>query len=113
MKTDLEIQLALAKELPELIDIHKFNYGAKTIFRFKDRTSPRITSREWDWIVKECEKKLHRVDHWKFVTELMFLFDWTISCNDSLEEYDNAFVLLQATWQQRATAYFKTIRKEE
>jgi hypothetical protein len=110
--TDLQLKLALAKELPEWIgfantgisggwtdeaEIQQLGmvYG-DYVLAWRD-TGNEITPREWDWVVNEVIKKLSTADRIAYGTLL---------CN---YEFDKE---LMSTWQQRAIAYFKTIGKE-
>ena len=99
--TDLQLQLALAKVLPELISIgyNQFNWKENTDEGFI--MGGKVTPREWDWVVRECEKKLdihHEDCHWFFKRDAI-----------AKESGEEPFLL---SWQQRAIAYFKTIGKE-
>jgi len=101
--TDLELQLALAKELPEEIII---NNGGQFYWRARNSETcirPLVTPREWDWIVRECEKKLDE-SQWHVYDENV--------CELYITGVTQIFMLLHAPWQTRAIAYFKTIGKE-
>jgi hypothetical protein len=103
MKTDIELQKLLAEELPELLSSVKLTDAVKPyyMFRFVD-TGEMVNPREWLWIVAECEKKLTGLmDRVNYINNLRQLFQRPFSDLD----------LVCATWQQRATAYFKTIGK--
>jgi hypothetical protein len=108
--TDLQLKLALAKELPELIQpIHQDCEGYesdKDIIGFQWRDADgAITDREWNWVVREVIKKLGPS---KLNT-----------CSQAYMEFVGQLGVLtgqesniMSTWQQRAIAYFKTIGKE-
>lgn len=97
--TELQLKLALAKELPELIDIIASGSVPRGQLPIWKTTSANITPREWDWIVRECEKKIwQNKDLWN-----KYIFYIQDSRGDDG---------LHAPWQTRAIAYFKTIGKE-
>jgi hypothetical protein len=108
--TDLQLKLALAKELPEWIgfantgisggwtdeeEIQQLGmvYG-DYVLAWRD-TGNEITPREWDWVVWKCISKL----------------DVKLQCLIT-DKIPSTTSLMAATWQQRAIAYFKTIGKE-
>ena len=86
--TDLQLQLFLAKELPELIEII-IDEGIELI-QWND-TVRLVTPREWDWVVKEVEKKLSITTQW----------DLRASFNDP-----------SPSWQQRTITLAKTLGKQ-
>ena len=96
--SNLQLQLALAKELPKLIT--SGNLFSKTIFVWiheKDieGNSLEVTPHEWDWIVKELEQRLVSENkHLATNLAMESVMSWPMS------------------WQNRATAYFRTIGKE-
>lgn len=114
MPTDQQLKLALARELPELVSLYSpdgeawwLNNGSKTY---------KVTNREWDWIVRECEKKLRiNPGTWQpggighYITTLAILVGDCKSGETSLNECLNT---VTANWQQRAIAYFKTMGKK-
>lgn len=98
--TELGLKLALAKELPELIEEVWEAKGGYDYFRWLD-TNREITDREWDWVVRKCEKKLTDYE-WTIFTRLL---------GEVLTKREKNSILykswLELNWQQRATAYFK------
>lgn len=105
--TDLQLQLALAKELPELIylELESKVYpptldNRQWYFYWKDTPAKQdITPREWGWIVRECERKF----------SMEQLRDY---CHHLGRLGMNGYQCVTAAWQQRAIAYFRTIGKE-
>ena len=90
--TDLQLQLFLAKELPELIRLQargSFNRGVIDEFYWLE--GYKVTPREWDWVVKEVEKKLSITTQW----------DLRASFNDP-----------NPSWQQRTITLAKTLGKQ-
>lgn len=87
--TDLQLQLALAKELPELIGYH--NYGLGRIeFGWLDSQKP-ITDKEWDWIANEC---------WR---------QWFDSTGNNYMHFP--YFSPSAKWQEVALCFFEKINK--
>jgi hypothetical protein len=113
MKTDLELQKLLAEELLELLFIYQNPQFAHFTIHWKqpfppnnDINNARVTDREWLWIVAECEKSLNIVINGEnYYRELQRLIR---PYSDTSKFY---IPIVMATWQQRATAYFKTIGK--
>lgn len=91
--TDLQLQLALVKELPKFIK-HYIAYG-NNYFVWKD-TDEYVTPREWDWVINKLLNDL----------EIKYYYDF----RQNLAEVC-PFPHF-ATWQQRAIAYFATTGKE-
>jgi len=101
--TDRQLKFALAKELPELIEVflkctcpvpleESDNCKCSDYNFFWRDTKAGVTDREWDWVVNEV-----------------------ISNSSVSVELENLVPTLNwgnATWQQRAIAYFKTVGKE-
>lgn len=89
MKTDLPLKLALAKELPELVEVHDVDTaGLHTYFIYWRDTGKEVTEREWDWVV------------WKTCMSMS---------DEETRLYYCALSLTLSghnTWQQRAEAYF-------
>jgi len=116
MTPEQQLQLALAKELPELIDVITGNQLCQfpePTFWWKDGTKDHegdpapVTPREWDWIMRECEKKLEAVapglgtpcrsEYLRILVSLVGDFGWEMTT---------------APWPTRALAYFKTTKEE-
>lgn len=102
--TDIELKLALAKKLPELIHIsvipYKENYEPWTHFYWKQPIEgAQITPREWDWVVREVEKQITAIEFLKF---------WSALCRvvwgTPISMESNTRLVREATWQQRAQA---------
>lgn len=124
---DLKLQLALAQELPALIGIllstddpefwwkgseEKLDEAGFLCFEY-------VTPREWDWVIRECEKKLTEVQkavYAEIVNDLIkeggLYNDWYSGWSGTADSFTRGlFDILNTPWQTRATAYFKTIRK--
>lgn len=110
--SDLDLQLALAEELPELLHIHQYNTTGALEDIVTDiewvKDDYIVTPREWDWIVREVEKKLTEEQQLDF---MLHLCEGTKTHSD-LGKWTVCDRLLTAPWQTRAIAYFKTIGKE-
>lgn len=106
MPTNQQLKLALAKELPELIS-YSVSPGFPRIFAWKD-TRKEITEREWDWVVREAVNKFHE----PVENNVQKRHDYIYELGDSIDPHRHEFDTANATWQQRAIAYFKTIGKE-
>ena len=109
--TDHELKLALAKELPELIGIRRFDCWPTEFHWIKQEIQ--VTEREWLWIVAECEKKLDELQDTQYQDALLIL---TYPNTNTPEPYSVESltvgclclrVMITDTWQQRAEAYFK------
>jgi len=103
--SDLALQLFLAKELPELLYPHT-GMGDTNVF-WNDTRTP-VTPREWDWIVREVEKKLNRDEQRVY---------WDALCKEALPIDSTqislaVFVVAVAPWQTRAVALAKTLENE-
>jgi hypothetical protein len=99
MKTDIELQKMMAEELPEYITIDEDMFWWK-VGMTSHPAYARVTDREWLWIVAECEKELMAAQVDRYIEDLIVLTNAKTSAH-----------LLASTWQQRATAYFRTIGK--
>jgi hypothetical protein len=101
MKTDLELQKLLAKELPELIIYCDCGCNGFAWKQSERGWGCEVSTREWLWIAAECEKKLslHQGSLQKYSQEL-------------INNY-GAYGCIFTTWQQRGIAYLKTIGKME
>lgn len=53
--TDEQLQIALVKELPELIAIVN-NAAITCVWKSDTIIAARVTEREWDWIVRESNQ---------------------------------------------------------
>lgn len=114
--TDLQLQQAIVKELSELInpsflvqktDIDNSYYYCHAMV-FWD-TKQEITSREWDWIVRELENKLSDFNNGR--TYAMLLAE-SVGCPFPHATPSGLLLTMHTSWQQRAIVYFKTIGKE-
>jgi len=89
-----KLQLALAKELPELIcheqDRDELGLVAYEGFSWRD-TYEEITSREWSWIADECWRR------------------WFKSNGEDYRNY--SFFSSEADWELVASAYFLATNK--
>ena len=109
--TDTRLQLFLAEQLPDDIEISTVKVdddNTFTYFEWKrglcpggDLTGHDITPREWLWVVSEVEKKLSAERRYACI---LLLYDMT---NHPVEHPD-----FDATWQQRTVALSKTLGKE-
>lgn len=94
--TDQRLKVALAKELPGLISIHKL-HNLSFYWTPQNRTDKlvNVTEQEWDYIVRQCEKKLMLNEFDIYETHLR-----PVGCNLVRSVF--------ASWQERAMAYFLT-----
>lgn len=106
MTTDLSLKLALAKELPELIEIHSDAMNKITGRFFWLDTGKEVTEREWDWVVNRCLEKLNVCGGGKTSYGIYLEQNWP---NKEHIQYR----ISHATWQQRAEAFLKTLGKWE
>lgn len=106
--TELQLQLALAKELPELIERQEKPYPR---FFWKGSRRVGVTPREWDRIVRECEKKLteEQKNAWRCN---LFEAKTGKQMDRGIDEFEIMDAFLVVPWPTRAIAYFKTIGKE-
>ena len=115
--TDKQLKLALAKELFALIGNHLHGDCSHdelaTTLRWREGTKlgERITPREWLWIVAECEKKLDGFSGDQYLCAIHEEVNNNVRRCWKVSEA-NCWDIATATWQQRATAYFKTVGKE-
>jgi hypothetical protein len=116
--TDLQLQHAIAKALKELIDTHFADCKCIvcTVYLtdkydkfFHTDNKELVTPREWDWAVREVEKKLNSIDNildnageetqlQSYICELERVVGSTCAEEDIFE------LTVLASWQQRATA---------
>ena len=108
MKTDIELQIWLAKQLPELI---KTDYipatlwaMAHTSFIWLDGINDGmiVLPREWRSIVEDVEKTLNYDESLMYVSRLEA--ELRLFARKPTQEQRLKFELISATWQQRATA---------
>jgi len=106
-------KLALAKLLPEMIGTHIGNDCSTDVivlslrWRVGSRLGDRITSREWLYVVHECEKKLTPAQQYDYSGALYGLLNrkdmyWPEISNEG-------FLHCHATFEQRAEALLKTL----
>lgn len=95
MPTDQALKLALAKELPEYLEIHDVDTaGLHTYFIFWLDTGKEVTEREWDWVMNQvCRQHVWTADH-------------DHDYYHATDRHNPTW-----TWVQRAIAYFKIIGK--
>lgn len=97
--TDLQLQLWLTRQLPEEIE-EGIGYGFFWIVKSSQFPGPRVTPREWDYIVRKVEEKLTNED----------LYLYTSYLCEGAEDYTSAFRLqFLASWQTRTIALSKTL----
>ena len=109
----IKIKLALAKMLPEMIDVNQ-NCVDGYRFSWKDGKHQLITSREWLYVVHECEKKLDTIG--LKTTYLSYLEMVVLGHQERAKQYriemfntSAAFALITATFDQRAEALLRTL----
>lgn len=100
--TDISLQLFLAKELEEEIEIHKDGGFAWSELRLETWPIPRVTPREWDYVVRKVEERL---------TTSMMRGAYMRHLWNPLRE-DSDFFSATASWQARAMALAKTLGAE-
>lgn len=107
----LQLQIALANELPELLTIVPGGSGIEPEidFYWLDSEFPHdglVTPREWDWIVRECEKKLTEKQKELYLLKLERIA--TTGYGD-LSHNDIDYLTVHATAAQRAEAFLRTL----
>lgn len=96
-----KLKLALARELPELIYINEHH-----CFWWKDtRYATGISSREWEWVMREVETKLSR----DYKSHRWTNYEAMLLGTATNKKVRSTAIL---SWQTRAITYFKTIGKE-
>jgi len=102
--SELSLQLFLAKELPELLEvpIDKQEKKANPWPRWKE-TGIYVNPREWDWIVREVEKRLTDEQRGRYI--------WLLTLG-AHKPTTSSILVLRASWQTRAIALAKTLGKE-
>lgn len=111
MKTDLELKIALAEELPEMIEIFEYiNPPERTKFYWIGQatgqtqigTFDEVREREWEWILHNRISSLStQLQREYFETHLYNLLASTVGFRDRFQ------AMFETTWQQRAKAYLK------
>lgn len=104
-----ELKLKLVKELPKLLRAYfenkiegNPNSNRTWYFVWLDGPVEQVTDREWDWVVRECERKLTAIQWLKyFPTLCSVVWGSPITMESSIR------LVWESTWQQRAIAYFK------
>lgn len=103
----LKVRLKLAKMLPEMIS---FTQNCVDGYRFywKHGTGQLITSREWLYVVHECEKKLSQEQYNSFHNNL-----WSMFVHSKVFANEHERAICSATFDQRAEALLRTLNQWE
>lgn len=111
--TDQQLKLAIAQMFPRgiqaLPETRLISCGNKIVFYWADSTKE-VTDREWLAVMAAFERPLHanwerQETYMRWLTNICYK---TKHSGQSIE-----FALTNASWQQRAEAYLRTIGKYE
>lgn len=115
--TDEQLKLALAAELPDLIETHSTDLPEFHCVWFTWRgdfdmgMEVGVSDREWPWVMSEVEKKLLTHPDITRLGETKCAQHWYAS---EVAKWTGfyPFSAINASWQVRARSYFATIGKD-